>query len=500
MSEVINNPLLEIKLNKAQAREALWRKGSLSFLLDRNQKELYDLYYNTNHKVQTWLLARRSGKSYALCVLAIETCLRTPNVIVKFLSPTNKQLSTNIRPLMKKILENCPSDLRPEHKKQDNIYFFPNGSELQLSGTDGGSAERIRGGDAWLAIVDEAGSCSDLKNCVQDILLPSTLTVNGKIILASTPPEDSEHDFLYFIEEAEQRGSIVIKTIDDNPRITQQQKDDLIKELGGKNSDTSQRELYCKIVKSQRNSIIPEFTEEKAKTLVKEMNVPPFYDCYVSMDLGYKDWTVVLFGYYDFRIDKVIIQDEIVTYGNDMYLDKLGNDILKKEKDLWTSATTGEAIKPKKRIADNNLVAVNEIKRATNYQVTFQTADKNEKLAGINFAKIMINNEKVLINPRCKTLIAHLKNGRWASASNKDTFARCPNGSHYDAIDALVYLLKAIDFKHNPYPKNYDMNLKEEDLHYNYNKDNKINNEGFYRRLLNLKSNPKNRYRMGNIK
>ena len=81
-----------------------------------------------------------------------------------------------------------------------------------------------------------------------------------------------------FIEEAEARGSIVVKTIDDNPRIDLQEKLKLIEELGGINSESTQRELYCKMIKSKNNSVIPEFTDEKIPEIVCEMTPPPFYD------------------------------------------------------------------------------------------------------------------------------------------------------------------------------------------------------------------------------
>jgi hypothetical protein len=475
------------KIDQRLLKEALWRKGHLSWLLDSNQKALYDLFYNTDHRVQTWLLARRSGKSYCLCVLAIETCLKKPGAIVKFLAPTRVQVNLIIRPLMRKILESCPDDLKPEYKAKDNIFYFPNGSELQLSGTDNGSAERLRGGDSDLAIVDEAGSCTDLRYCVRDILLPTTLITKGKILLASTPPEDTEHDFNGFIEEAEARGSIIVKTIDDNPRIDIAEKEKLIQELGGPNSDSTQRELYCKQIKSKNNSVIPEFTDEKAQELIQEVETPPFFDGYVSMDLGYKDWTVVLFAYYDFRNDKIIIQDELVTYGSEMYLDKLGQAILSKEKELWTNHMSGEFIKPRKRVSDHNLIAINEIKKATNYQINFDLALKETKHASINFLRILINNNKLVIDPKCKVLIRHLKNAKWASNTSKDTFARCPQGSHYDAVDACAYLVKAIDFKRNPYPKNYGINIRNEDVFNNYNGKQPIEKENIYRKILNLK-------------
>jgi len=54
-------------------------------------------------------------------------------------------------------------------------------------------------------------------------------------------------------------------------------------------------------------------------------------------------------------------------------------------------------------------------------------------------------------------LIRHLKNGRWKNSS-KDDFARSPDDGHYDAIDALIYLIKSISYSKNPYPKNYNIN------------------------------------------
>lgn len=87
------------KLSKKQITDELWRRGILHFKLDSGQKDLYELYYNSKHKVQTWLLARRSGKTYALCVLALEQCIRKPNSIVKIVSPTKLQVNNNVRPI-----------------------------------------------------------------------------------------------------------------------------------------------------------------------------------------------------------------------------------------------------------------------------------------------------------------------------------------------------------------------------------------------------------------
>lgn len=479
-------------------KEALWRKGQLSWLLDKNQKELYEMFYKSEHRTQTWLLARRNGKSYTLCVLAIEQCLKKPNSIVKFLAPTRVQVNLVIRPLMRTLLSSCPIDLLPDFKGKDSIFYFPNGSELQLSGTDGGSAERLRGADSDLAIVDEAGSCTDLEYCVKDILLPTTLITKGKIILASTPPADTDHDFIKFIEQAEGRGSLVIKTIDDNIRITKEEKEKLIEEVGGIFSDSCQRELYCKVIKSSTKSVIPEFDDDKEKQIVRSTYLrPPFFATYVGMDIGFKDWTVVLFAFYDFINDVVVVEDEIVTYGKDMHLAKLGKEILLKENTLWCDPMTNEVNSPKKRVADHNLVAINELFKSTNYQLKFVPVKKEEKHSSINFLRNLVSGDKLVIMDHCKITIRHLKNAKWATNTERDTFTRCPEGSHYDAVDALAYLVKSIDFKNNPYPKGYNLTTRIEDMAtyderlggvgYYKNPNSAESSKNLYRKLLNIK-------------
>src|SRR5271165_2129848 len=136
-----------VKTIKEAAKETLWKKGILIFKLHSAQKEIYNSFYNAEHKTNVWLLSRRFGKTYALCVLALEQCIRKPNSIVKFLSPTKIQVNNNLRPLFKQILEDCPPEIAPEFSQKDYIYYFPNGSEIQLAGSESGHAQKLRGGD-----------------------------------------------------------------------------------------------------------------------------------------------------------------------------------------------------------------------------------------------------------------------------------------------------------------------------------------------------------------
>ncbi len=481
-----------LKTNKIDVTNQLWRRGELRWKLDSLQQQLHTLFYEGKHKTNTWLCSRRTGKSYALVVLALEQCIRHPNSIVKYAAPTKVQINTILRPIFKKILEDCPDDVKPSLKTAEYIYYFPNGSEIQLAGTDSGHAEKLRGGDSHLAVIDEAGSCADLNDLIKSILLPTTLTTSGKIIIAGTPPKEEDHDFISYIEQAELRGSLIKKTIHDNVRLTQQQRDELILEVGGLHTEEARRELLCELIKSSSTSVIPEFNSDLEKEIVKEWPRPPFYDAYVSMDLGGTDLTALLFAYYDFRADKIIVEDEIIMDfqepGNN--LEKLTKDIKEKEIKLWTNVISGELKEPTLRVSDTNPIALNEISKYSNKQISFTVTKKDDREAALNNFRALLGAKKIIIHPRCKAFIRHLKNVRWKSKTHRTEFARSADNGHYDAVDAGIYLIRNINLRKNPYPSHYDLNLRREDS-FTYNNSKKFNNSDtkeIFKKLFNIKS------------
>jgi len=440
---------------KRRAIALLWSKGILTWKLTPVQKDLYNSYKNAKLKTIVWSASRRIGKSYALCTIAIEKCIQKPNCIIKYIAPTQKQVKSIIKPIFKEVLKDCPKELRPKFKPADNVYAFPNGSEVQLAGTDAGHAEGLRGGNSDLCIVDEAGFCDDLRYIVQSILIPTTTTTRGKIILSSTPPKTPDHEFNDYIKSAKYKGNYVKKTIYDGlgGKITQEYIDDIIEEYGGVTSIEFRREYLCEDIIDDEHSVVAEFDKDVQEICIREWKRPPFCDRYVGGDIGFKDFTVFLFGYYDFRMAKVVIEDELVMRGTKMNTEALANEIKKKESGLWSNPQTGEVQAPYLRVCDNNLIVINDLR--TLHGITFQPTAKDDADAALNNMKVMIKQRKIIINPRCKTLIFHLQNAVWAK--NRKTYARAPDMGHYDAVDALKYFVRNIHFSKNPYPANYGM-------------------------------------------
>jgi len=393
-----------------------------------------------------------------MCALAIETCLRKKNAIVKYVCPKQRMVKTILKPIMRQLLEDCPPDIKPEYKEADKIYVFPNGSEIQMAGTDNQNYDSIRGGKSDLWIVDEAGFCNDLDTVVRSVLSPTTLTTDGRGILASTPdPDNPEHDFIKeFVEPAQLAGRLHKYTIDDNPLLDESRKKAIEEQYpGGRKHPKYRAEYLCEIVRNAENTVIPEFDDDAEKEIVNgEYKRPPFYDVYLSMDIGGKDFTVILFAYYDFLKNTVVIEDEFVMRTKQNSKD-IASNIKKKMEELY-----GEK-QPYLMFADNNnIILLNDLRDQNG--LNFLPTKKDNKEAAINNVRLKVMNREVSIHPRCKTLIYHLKSGSWArrsekamNQSNYKQFARSADGGHFDALDAVIYLIRNVIYGKNPYPNNY---------------------------------------------
>lgn len=444
-----------------QARVKLWELGMLEWKLDITQKKIYDFFKGKKEKTIVINASRRLGKSYALIIIAFEQALQHPKSIIKFLQPEVKMIRTNIRPIIDEITADCPPELQPEFRSQDNIYYFKNGSQIQLAGTDNGNYMKLRGGNSHLCLIDEAGFCTDLKHIIDYILIPTTTLTKGRIILSSTTPPTPDHEFIGYMESAELKGTFVKKTIYDavqdnigvpNPRITEEIVQEIISAIdGGAESDSFRTEYLCEKIFNSTSAVVPEFNDEIQKDTIAIWRKPAFTDNYVSMDIGFVDMTALLFAYYDFDNGVLVIEDEIALDGRKVTADNVNNLVRQKEDALWTSSITGELQKPYMRVSDNNLIFLNDLN--ITYNLQFIATDKHNKDSYINKMRTMVAARRIIIHPRCVNLIAHLKNASWDKT--RKTFKRSADNGHYDFVDALAYLVRNIDENRNPYPKNF---------------------------------------------
>ena len=449
------DPTVSVK----DALAELWEQGIVcEWLLDDVQKEIRHLYKTTKAKQIVAVIGRQQGKSWCSLTIAIEECINKKRFKVTFVAPTQKQARMIVKQTAREILDTCPPELRPTLKTQENTFVFPNESEIEILGNNAGRIESARGGKSNLIICDEVGFWDDLEYSVKSVLMPRLNTTKGKLLMISTPPKSAGHPFQKFYETAKYRKASILRNVYTCPRFTKEAIDEFAEEQGGYDSVSFKREYECQFLTDLSMAVIPEATEEKMKAIVQDWERPPFMDTYTCMDLGLKDLTFILFAYFDFRRGKVVIEDELVINNpEELRTDKLAYAIYDKEQELWFDPTMGyEAYKPYLRISDVDHFVINDL--YLQHGMEFMPTSKDDQDIMVNNLRMMISNEKIVINPRCKELIFHLQNAVWKD-SKKKVMDRSPDAGHYDGVDALKYLVRNIHFSKNPYPATYDLNL-----------------------------------------
>lgn len=461
------------RLTKEEARELLWQRGDLSFKIRDYQRPLYDAVSKQTRDEIVLNCARRFGKSFILCLHALETAIKCKNKFprIKLATSTAKNLEEFILPAFRIILEDCPEDIWPGWsegymRSKKKFVGLPNGAEIQLIGIDR-DPDAGRGAYCDAYIIDEAGYVDNLAYIFSSVASPMKRNRPGaKIILSSTPPSEPNHPFQDFCDRAQGKDNYVKLTILDNESIDA---DELayIRDVECLSYSDFLREYMCEFVVDENLAIIPEMTED----LIQEYERPEYYsylDKYESMDLGVKiDLTALLFAYYDYPNKRLVIEGEAEINGPDMTTNKLISLVNETEKLLW-----GQNPKIYKRISDNdNQLLLQDLHHLHN--LYFMPTGKDSLHAMVNQVRVLIKNKRIVIHPRCEKLIGCLKYGIWNK--KRKQFGRSHTYGHYDHLAALIYLVRNIDEFRDPFPPGYDvpLNIKENGFVRNKQKHNK---------------------------
>ena len=418
-----------------------WNVGDLYYKLKDYQINLYNSIMDSKEKKFVVNCSRRFGKSYILSLIAIEFALRNKNAHIRFAAPTQKQLREIVQPIFQKICADAPKDIAPEYKTAFSHYYFPGtNSYIHVAGCDDNNAENLRGHDSDMNLIDEAGFMKELEYILKDILLPQTLTSGGRTVVASTPSRTPAHYFTRLCEEAKYKESYAIYTIHDNSSIDEKTKKIYCEEAGGPTSTTWRREYLCEFVVDEELVIVPEWKSE----FIGELELDAyrgFYTNYVSMDVGGRHKTAVLFGHYNFKKSTLQIEEEAIFSGADTTSDLIARTVKAIEGTIWNG------LLPARRVSDNNNVIFLQDMQLM-HGLSFSPTNKDTLLAMVNEMRVFMYQRKLMVHPRCKELIGCLSSGIWNS--RRDAFDVSDIYGHYDALAALMYMIRNIDQYTNP--------------------------------------------------
>lgn len=448
--------ILKSQIPKARIIREKWFRGQLEFKLHEGQKLIDRTYKSIEGQLFVGNCSRQWGKSFWAVQTAISLAIRKPRAQIRYGAAFHTDLVEFIIPAFDKIIEDCPESIRPVYKKQGSSYIFPNGSRIKLVGLDR-KPNGLRGNTLDLIIIDECGFVTNLDYIYKSVIIPATThRPNCKIIMISTPPSTPAHPFVDYVQRAISEGAYGEFNIYQNPMITPDTIQRLMKESGGEKTTTWRREYLCEFVTDSDLCIVPEWKDDFIQEIERD-EFFRYYHKYVGMDLGVKDFTAAIFGYYDFKRASLIIEDEFKTNGPSLNTEILVAMIRSKEKELWGEGESDEKgqptlFEPFRRISDNNWpLLMNDFSYLHN--LTFIQTNKDLLEAMINELRIFVQNGRLIVHPRCEMLTGALKFGVWDS--KKKQFARSTVYGHFDHLSALVYLVRNLAQNTNPIPANH---------------------------------------------
>lgn len=452
---------------------ALWRDGELDWLLDSNQQETHAHYRAWEQtvidgcepegdwsKIYVRDASRRYGKDFICLVERVEDCLRKPNGLYTYATAFQKDITDILIPMLRVITAQCPADIKPEFRQskqgESMGFYFPNGSVIKLVGIDK-NPDGLRGRASDGFTIGEAGFVDHLQDAVLSIIYPQ---LQGRpwatIVLQSTPSDVPGHPYDdVFMPEAQKRGAYILRTIDDNPRLSNAEREKFIKAAGGRDADRCKREYFCIRARNQTRTVVPEFTAAANQALWDSLPPRPQYaDAYVGMDPGIRDMCGIVWGYYDFENARVVI--ERAWAKRNANTSEVADVLKKTEADLWggekpLTAWNGQRFtsNPFLRVSDIDLRLIGDLR--TEHGVAVAPAAKDDKEAALHAVRNGILRGKIVIDPvGASELVQHIEKAIWNKS--RTDYERSEVFGHYDLLDALVYLYRHVLRNRNPFP------------------------------------------------
>ena len=313
---------------------------------EKNIGEIFAKYKNQPEKasevlpgkhIRTYVLdwGRRTGKDAFSCMIADEDARRKPNQLIVYFTAFAVDINEIVLPLFEIIHRWCPEDLRPVYRgahqgKRPGLYY-PNGSCIRLVGVDK-NPNGLRGRYLDKGIGSECGFIDKLKKTINSVMEPQLLTRPGAtMLLNSTPPDVPGHFWdVDICPDAEDRKAYSKKTIDDNPLISDFEREKELASKGGREDPDVQREYFCVRTRDAETVVVPEFNVDLH---VKALPVPEYAHCYTVLDPGTDDMCGVGFFVYDYLQDKVYLQRDWAKRNENT--DNVARVIKNNEFELW---------------------------------------------------------------------------------------------------------------------------------------------------------------------
>lgn len=342
-------------------------------------------------------------------------------------------------PVMNKMLEE--SDIKFDYNKNNFTWYLPQFKHtIFIQSAE--YPENLKGSNVTHVWFDEL-AIMDRDAYIQGIARArEPKAFKYPRVFATTTPEGLNWVYEEFIQKKIDGREVVFGRTLDNPALP----NSYIKQLESRYTE-DQKKMYLggEFVANREGLVIPEWDSVYSCSELPDDQFYEYYDRYVSMDLGVRDKTAILFGTYYYRTAKLVIEDEVIMQGSQMTTLKIAEYVKHKEEKLW-----GKYPKVKRYADTSNLMLLQDLGMLHDMYVIPTGKDTLEAM--INQTRLWVGAGRINVMRNCSELVSSLPLVKWNPNKHRADIQRSESYGHGDALMALVYMVRNIDTHTNPIP------------------------------------------------
>ena len=449
-----------LSAKQRRASHELIRRGNCRHLMTPDQRAFFDTVDTSDESTFFWLAARKSGKSYSIFLYIIGFILQHRSnsrpILVRWIFPSQKLAREVVPALWTEVKNSIPEDLWPRYLKAEGKFEFPWGAQICLGGGLPENQDNNRGPYMSLLVLDECAFFDGptFTSFINGVLKPQATMYSDivKYLYITTPPDKIDHPaFTEVLASCNAKSTSKVSTIYDNVFLTENHIAKIADDLGGVESEAFRREYMCELIARSDRRVCPEFKRDDHVAEVNPLERDPHtgeyprYAGLISVDYGIKDFCGILSAYYNHIDNQLVITGE--------HLEKSMG--LRKLKD--TLADMQEEMEPYSEAIDVTVDAFEQsaFELRHEYMLTFRRPSKAKVEDQIGLVRNAFVNNRIIIDPSCKNLIAQLELGMWKKTEKIGDFERSEEFGHLDLIAALCYLVKSTPWGRRPGQHNF---------------------------------------------
>jgi phage terminase large subunit len=338
----------------------------------------------------------RSSKTYSLCQMMIVYCLTTPGKMVSIIRKTFPTLRSTVMRDFFEVMRDLDLYEVSSHHKTENIYNFPNGSQVEFFGAD--NEQKLRGRKRDILWLNEANELNF------EEFTQLNMRTSDKLIFDFNPSENF-HWLYDLISRPE--ATLIHSTYKDNPFLPDSQ----VKEIENLiQYDESYYKIYALGEKGTGKTTI--YTHWKHYE-----HLPEIKETYYGLDFGFNHPTALI---------EVNLTDDICYVREIIYKEGLtSSDLIKMMDELQIS-------KKKEIICDYARPEIIEDLRRKGYNAKNAIKDVKDGIDSVKSSGLFIHKESI-------NLLKEVSSYKWKV--NGDIVLDEPVKVYDDAMDAMRYAI-----------------------------------------------------------